>query len=55
MSLVKLRLDQGEILLGKLNPETIVAFRNTNYEHPVFELSGKYSHFFSSEKWNPDY
>jgi len=50
MSLGKLGYDQGERLLGKLNPETIVEFPNTNSEHPVFELSGKYSRFFSSGK-----
>jgi len=46
MSLVKLGLDQGEKLLGKLNPKTVVAFWNTNYKHHVFEMSGKYSRFF---------
>ena len=53
MSLVKLWLDQGERLLGKLNPDTMVTFQNTNSEHHVSEMSGKNSHFFFG-KWNPD-
>ena len=50
MLLVKLGLDHGERLIGKLNPDKMVTFRKTNSAHPVFKLSGKSSRFFFFRK-----
>ena len=54
ISFVRLEHVQDASHFGNYNPHITVEFQIIISEHPVFEVSGKNSSFFSSRKRNPD-